>query len=278
MWTRKELKERGRFTMNANYWKTVLIALLLAVLVGGTSGSGGAAGGVGSGLTSKYSQETKEEELPAGIPEEFNNPDLEQFFEHNMPTIPAAAVVAIIVIVLLIVLVIAAIVIALDILIMNPLEVGCRRFSLQNLNRPAQVAETGFAFDHNYKNMISIMFHRDLYTFLWSLLFVIPGIVKAYEYRMIPYLLAEYPEMSKEEAFRRSRELMTGQKWKTFILDLSFIGWDILSVFTFGLLGIFYVQPYKMQTSAALYEALAYRPAAYDIMNEEQPQITGGEA
>ena len=77
MWTRKELKERGRFTMNANYWKTVLIALLLAVLVGGTSGSGGAAGGVGSGLTSKYSQETKEEELPAGIPEEFNNPDLE---------------------------------------------------------------------------------------------------------------------------------------------------------------------------------------------------------
>ena len=64
-----------------------------------------------------------------------------------------------------------------------------------------------------------------LYTFLWSLLLLIPGIVKAYEYRMVPYLLADYPELSTEEAFRISREMMNGEKMNTFILDLSFIGW-----------------------------------------------------
>ena len=87
--------------------------------------------------------------------------------------------------------------------------------------------------------------------------------IKAYEYRMIPYLLADNPSMSQEEAFALSREMMKGQKWKTFVLDLSFIGWDILSIFTGGILSMFYVQPYKMMTNAALYEALAYgTPAA----------------
>lgn len=100
------------------------------------------------------------------------------------------------------------------------------------------------------------MFFRDLYTFLWSLLFVIPGIVKFYEYRMIPYLLAQYPDMPMEQAFETSRRLMDGNKWKAFVLDLSFILWFLLSGITGGLVGLFYVQPYFEQTSAALYDAI----------------------
>ena len=102
------------------------------------------------------------------------------------------------------------------------------------------------------------MFFRDLYTVLWTLLLIIPGIVKSYEYQMIPYLLAENPQMTKEQAFAESKRMMTGQKWRAFVLDLSFIGWNILSALTLGILGIFYVQPYMDATHAALYETHRY--------------------
>ena len=97
-----------------------------------------------------------------------------------------------------------------------------------------------------------------IFTVLWSLLFIIPGIVKAYEYMMIPYLLADNPQMTKEQAFAESKRMMQGQKWKAFVLDLSFIGWYILSGLTLGILAIFYVSPYVNATHAALYEALCY--------------------
>ena len=151
-----------------------------------------------------------------------------------------------------------AIAIVIDVFVLNPLEVGTRRFSIVNLNSEANVKEVAFGFDHNYKNVIGVMFYRDLYTFLWTLLFIIPGIVKSYEYRMIPYIMAEHPEMTKEQAFALSKQMMSGQKWKTFVLDLSFIGWEILSVCTLGILSIFYVEPYRFMTNAALYERLAY--------------------
>ena len=75
---------------------------------------------------------------------------------------------------------------------------------------------------------------------------------------MIPYLLAENPEMSKEEAFAISKQMMDGQKWRTFVLDFSFFGWILLSGFTCGILAIFYVNPYVFSTQSALYEKLRY--------------------
>lgn len=97
------------------------------------------------------------------------------------------------------------------------------------------------------------MFLRGLYIFLWSLLLFIPGIIKSYEYRMVPYLLSECPQMGSSEAFRVSKEMMYGQKMEAFILDLSFIGWEILSVCTCGLVGLFFVNPYKYATNAELF-------------------------
>ena len=81
---------------------------------------------------------------------------------------------------------------------------------------------------------------------------------------MIPYLLAENPNLTGEEAFALSKQMMNGQKWNAFVLDLSFIGWNILSGFTLGILSALYVQPYKNFTNAALYEELSIvhgRPA-----------------
>jgi len=105
----------------------------------------------------------------------------------------------------------------------------------------------------------------------------VPGIVKAYEYRMIPYLMAEDPTMTKDRAFAESKRMMTGQKWNTFVLDLSFIGWYILSAFTLGILAVFYVAPYQCLTSAALYEKLRYgtpepQPQAYNPYGQPPAQ------
>lgn len=73
---------------------------------------------------------------------------------------------------------------------------------------------------------------------------------------MIPYILAENPKIQRKKAFKLSKEMMKGNKWKTFILDLSFLGWELLSIFTFGLLNIFYINPYKVATAVELYEVL----------------------
>ena len=100
------------------------------------------------------------------------------------------------------------------------------------------------------------MFWKDLFTFLWSLLFVIPGIVKSYEYMMIPYLLAENPDMSREDAFAESKRMMDGNKWDTFVMDLSFIGWLLLGAITMNIVNILYTNPYMYLTHAELYHTL----------------------
>lgn len=108
-------------------------------------------------------------------------------------------------------------------------------------------------------NMINVVFVQLLQavkTFLWTLLLVIPGIVKGYEYRMIPYILAENPGIDQRRAFELSRIMMTGQKWNAFVLDLSFFLWYLLGAVTCGLASIFYVNPYIAATNAELYAVL----------------------
>lgn len=105
----------------------------------------------------------------------------------------------------------------------------------------------------HYGNIVKIMFLEFLYMYLWSLLFIIPGIVKFYEYRMIPYILAENPGMNSREVFEVSKRMMNGKKWEMFVLDLSFIGWAILEIITCGIVAVFYVMPYKNATDAEVY-------------------------
>lgn len=104
-------------------------------------------------------------------------------------------------------------------------------------------------------NVAITMLLRNIYNFLWYFT-IIGGVIKMYEYRMIPYILAENPKTNRKEAFKLSKQMMKGNKWKTFLLDVSFIVWNILSVFTLGLLNILYVNPYKATTNAELYVEL----------------------
>ncbi len=264
MWTRRELKEKAKQRVKLNYWRCVLGALLLSVI----------GLGAGTGSTSRmYSWIQGDEKAYYEDDENYfdENEGLDEAMSRlgewcaTMPdgSIDAGKGIALMFFIIfflmmffIILAVMLLIVLPLEILIVNPLEVGVRRFFAKNLKGEANLREVCFAFDHHYKNAVKIMFFRGLYVFLWSLLFLIPGIVKAYEYRMIPYLIAENPEISKEEAFAQSHALMEGNRWKAFILDLSFLGWYILSGMTFGILGMFYVNPYAAQAKAALYQKL----------------------
>ena len=274
MWDRKTLKQRAKEKFKANYWKCVLIGLLLSIIMGGSSG-GSSFGTMAQPGFQPGTEETEEiEAIDAG---EDSDTIAEGSFDMSMSEDGklivtdesgnakelgnagiAAVAVAVLIGVLLVFLVVFLLVLVLDTFIINPFQVGCYRFFYKNLSEPAKISNLGYGFDNNYKETAKTMFLRDLYLMLWSMLLIIPGIVKGYEYMMIPYLLADDPSMTKEKAFAESRRMMTGQKWNAFVLDLSFIGWSILSIFTLGLLNIFYVNPYKMSAHAALYETLKY--------------------
>ena len=255
MWKRSQVKERGRISFKRNYWECVLISLLLILIIGGGSSASSGAGDTSHTVSGKVQNNiTDETDILDGEDADSLENDITTMIDEG-----GIAALAIFVSVFLIVFIICmAIALVLNVFIVNPLAVGCRRFFVRNLNEPAQVGNIGYAFDNNYKNITKTMFFRDLYTVLWTLLFVIPGLVKAYEYAMIPYLLADNPQMTKEQAFAESKRMMHGNKWKTFVLDLSFIGWHILSAFTLGILEFFYVAPYVNATHAALYETLRY--------------------
>lgn len=136
----------------------------------------------------------------------------------------------------------------------NLLKMGGYRFFI--LNQTAQpgigTLIDGFRSGH-YVNIVLTMFLRDLFTALWSLLLVVPGIVKHYEYLMVPYIIAENPAMDYKEAFQISKQMMDGEKMEAFIMDLSFLGWYLLSAVTCGLLAIFYVNPYVQASFAEMY-------------------------
>ncbi|MFW5583743.1 MAG: DUF975 family protein [Bacteroidales bacterium] len=104
-----------------------------------------------------------------------------------------------------------------------------------------------------YTRVFCALFLVNLFTFLWALLLIIPGIMKAFSYALTPYILLDEPELTARQAIARSCEIMEGRRWKLFCLYLSFIGWGILSILTFGI-GFLWLVPYMNASIAAFYE------------------------
>ena len=262
MWTRKELKERAKEALKRNYWKIVLVSLI-GMLIGGGLGSSGISGG-GSDIRDMASDNVKEHFT------EHENDDVdwegaEAVLDDIQMDIRPQDIVAVaftVIVVLIVAAIVLAIVLALDVLLLNPVQVGINRFMVKSLDDTARIAEVGYTFDHNYKNGVKVMFFKDLYVVLWSLLFIVPGIYKAYQYRMVPYILGENPDMTYQEVLQRSKDMMDGQKWDAFVLDLSFILWHMLGGITCELAEIFYVAPYVNLTDAALYSRLSRKDLA----------------
>lgn len=224
MWTRSELKAKGKERFLGNYIGAV-IAAILVFLGAASSGSAGRS-------SSKVSDAVS---------------------SSDNPIVALATVIAI----LVGVVIVLAISFIIKVFFLNPLTLGGYRFFVLNHDEKPSLKTLLFAFNSAYYgNIVKIMLVRDIKVILWTLLFVIPGIYKQYEYRMIPFLVAENPYIELDEAFVVSKGMMMGNKLDALVLDFSFIGWWILVGITGGIAGIFYVNPYVASTNTELYFAL----------------------
>lgn len=337
MWTRSELKQKAKRNLSLNYWKTILVCLIMAIIMGETSSCDGVTtirtdwdnltAAVNSDSYRDFKSGINEIEDTLGeIEDSLNNLIDHDYHDANIvidgkpvveihtdglseaekdelieniesfgnlmedtinegidkfQDIPNYVIVIALSILFLIIIIISIIGTAFSMgikaFICNPFEVGCKNYLITNDRPDNSLKKIFVSFKENYINAVFSLFIRDLYVFLWCLLFIIPGIVKSYEYRMVPYILAENPNMKRYEAFELSKKMMKGQKWNAFVLDLSFIGWFILSGLTLGLLGLLYVKPYKYQTDAELYKALkdtdSRVPEQQDIVTADYVEV-----
>jgi len=139
----------------------------------------------------------------------------------------------------------------------NPLKVGYSRFFLENMNyHKTKYSRIFYGFyKNNYINSVKTIGLTTIYKDLWNFT-IIGGLIKKYSYRLVPYIVAENPTLKANEAITLSRQLMNGYKFKAFLLDFSFAGWEILNILTFGLLGIFFLNPYSEGANAEFYKTI----------------------
>ncbi len=293
MWKRKELKNRAREVVKKNYWTAIVVCFLIALLTGefGTSIVG--IWQTEDSMNPYYIIIHKSKEIYESVSNEKIKEEIQQqqekitqleekkeklneietkiwvIVEANLDSITKSQKYifkisdaikyfnldqARLGIGLSIMAVLS---IAFAIIIANPLVVAGKRYFLKARKKSnTKISVIGEVFrKKSWINVAIIILLKNIYNFLWYLT-IIGGIIKNYEYMMIPYILAENPKIERKKAFKLSKEMMKGNKWKAFILDLSFLGWEILSIFTFGLLNILYINPYKVATTVELYEVL----------------------
>ena len=229
MWTRQELKEKGMSAFKANYWRNVLVAFLLGLLSSGLA------------VTGRINTDSDTTNVRFGS------------LELTDGQVAALAGVLLLIIIIAVVL---------DILVFNPLQIGCYAFFKDNVKTHSTDLNMITAGFSDYVHKFTTMLLMSIYLVLWTMLLIIPGIIKSYSYRMVPFIVQDYPELSAGEVIRKSREMMDGQKMETFKLDLSFLGWFALSLLTLGLVGVFWTNPYFYNTNAALYRRLNGEDAA----------------
>lgn len=141
--------------------------------------------------------------------------------------------------------------------VLYPLNIGSSRYFIRNTYEKPDITDVFFGFQKNYLGNVKTMAIVFLKTFLWTLLFIIPGIIKSFEYSIIPYILAEEPEISSEEAFSRAKALMTGHKWHLFVFSLSYIGWALLGAIVCCGVGSLFVMPYINAGLAEFYKEIS---------------------
>lgn len=218
MWTRQELKARAKHVLSSIYLNAFFVSLVIA-LAGGSNG-GSSSGG---GSSSQYTHI-----------DPFHN-----WYYYITP-----------------VLIFGSFFLVYRIFLGYALEVGGRRYFIQSAQYLDNQKCIRFAFRSDiYTGIIGTMLYRGILIFLWSLLLIIPGIIKAYAYSMVPYILADDPNVRYQDAIRLSNDMTYGHKMEMFILDLSFIGWYLLGALALGV-GVLFVMPYENATKAELYLVL----------------------
>lgn len=250
MWKRAELKSRAKLTLRGKYWKGVLAWLLMGVIVGAP-------------LAIMYVVMMM---LDMMVVVAFAGYQGDAAFSAG-PTPAFIAAIVLLVIANLCLIFLYMILVAL------PLEAGLARY----FNREASGRETFtdifFAMKKgNYIGVTGGMAFYMLFTFLWTLLLIIPGYVKMYSYRMVPFILSDNPDIGARRALRLSIAMTKGHKWRMFVLDLSFLGWFLLAYLTFGI-GIYFLMPYYYATQAELYATLRVQAVGSGLTTVEELRL-----
>lgn len=159
---------------------------------------------------------------------------------------------------------------AVTFLVTVPLSVGITRYFI-NLckGNEAQLSDLTYAYKSNLGNVILMIVKEFVFIYLWSLLFVIPGIIKTYQYFMVNYMVADNANLDRKRAFEITKAAMNGNKWRTFVLGLSFIGWILLSAITLGI-GYLFLMPYMQATYVQYYLELKKNAIESGIATAEE--------
>lgn len=245
MWNREYIKNYAKSFLRKHYWKAFLVCIIVSILTANSSGNGNQVA-----ISDRYYYEQMTSPFEDKLALEIENPIsrliIKGFNTSPIFLIPWAVLPIIIVFFMLLMITVG-----------YALEVGKNRFFLKGFKDDVDIRNLFSTFNsEEYFGIMKTQFLRGLYNFLWSLLLIIPGIIKAYEYQMVPYILAENPNLPSNEVISMSRDMTNGHKWSMFVLDLSFIGWYLLGAIFFGIGGIF-VNPYKEATLAKLYNILS---------------------
>lgn len=235
MWTFGELKERAKIAFRANYWKCVLVSMVYFIVSGGFFHAMGRKGGA-VGYADRV-----------GI---FISPDETIRFLFGLIFASIMTMVLF--------LIVTFFALLFKSFVTDTFQIGAAGFYISNRIGSGDIKDvlSGFASEHYLKN-VRINFEKNLSIILWSLLFVIPGVIKALELSMVPYILAEQPHLSKDEVFQLSRDMTDGNKMKILLFQLSFFLWFLLASVTFGVVHVFWVAPYVDASNAELYKQLA---------------------
>ncbi|ROR23626.1 putative membrane protein [Mobilisporobacter senegalensis] len=253
MWSRSELKTKAKSALKRYYW----IAFVVCIVAGILGGSGGSGGGGGSSFRN-YSNTRNNNSFPLGNDISAIENEITTMFVTFLPFI-----IGFIILVIIIAIVFAT-------FVSGPIEAGKNYFFMHSRENGAQFTTMFANFRKGrYMNTVTVMFFRGLYTFLWTLLLIIPGIIKSYEYCMIPYIMAENPDIDKNRAFELSKYMTDGDKFNIFVLQLSFIGWYLLGAIPCGI-GILFVQPYFEATMAELYAVKREEAIRSGFSNESE--------
>ncbi|MCD8155251.1 MAG: DUF975 family protein [Clostridiales bacterium] len=235
-WSGKELKASAKRRLKTCYWKAVLVSLIVIVVSAVSSGS--------DNLPDEVS------DLPSALGNVVGSSvgggmGATQYILLILGILGGAAFV------LMVISTVFAV------LVLPVLKVGKNRFYLemQQKGKDTEVNLLLWGFRNHYGNILLTLLARALLTTLGTICLIIPGIYLEYCFLMVPYILAENPEMKTRDALRLSREMMKGQKWKTFLFHLSFIGWVLVACVTLGI-GTFFILPYIETSYAGLYTTL----------------------
>ena len=226
----KELRAKAWESLKGKYWMAFVVVLVLGLL-----------GSIGTSMVT-YSQNMLD------IVNMVDPADMDSTAQLGATILTGASAV------------VAIIGFLISLFVGNAANVGLCNYFIKNTGSKPSFKDAFSGFKVKYGRNIGTLLLVGIKTVLWTCLFIIPGVIKSFEYAIIPYILADDAEISSKDAFKKAKQMMKGNKWRLFKLDFSFIGWALLCFLTLGI-GTFFLIPYVNAAAAEFYVELKNKQA-----------------